>query len=188
MGMKCRTNTVHSWVLEKMAEKVFAAAWSEYREEIREGCRELCRQQTYSRESQDKIRQCKKRMAKILKDVTELESAKQEGLVVERAYKALRRSYDTKINQEKALLARLQERWQVPEMGDVFTWNDLFPDEKVSREFLDAFVPRIISIDGERFIWELQLMQNHCTVQCEREGAGADAQIRVGKIVQEPPE
>lgn len=73
-------------------------------------------------------------------------------------------------------------------MGDVFTWNDLFPDEKVSREFLDAFVPRIISIDGERFIWELQLMQNHCTVQCEREGAGADAQIRVGKIVQEPPE
>ena len=187
-GMKCRTNTVHSWVLEKMAEKVFAAAWSEYREEIREGCRELCRQQTYSRESQDKIRQCKKRMAKILKDVTELESAKQEGLVVERAYKALRRSYDTKISQEKALLARLQERWQVPEMGDVFTWNDLFPDEKVSREFLDAFVPRIISIDGERFIWELQLMQNHCTVQCEREGAGTDAQIRVGKIVQEPPE
>lgn len=124
----------------------------------------------------------------ILKDVAELESAKQEGLVVERAYKALRRSYDTKISQEKALLARLQERWQVPEMGDVFTWNDLFPDEKVSREFLDAFVPRIISLDGERFIWELQLMQNHCTVQCEREGAGADAQIRVGKIVQEPPE
>lgn len=124
----------------------------------------------------------------ILKDVAELESAKQEGLVVERAYKALRRSYDTKISQEKALLARLQERWQVPEMGDVFTWNDLFPDEKVSREFLDAFVPRIISLDGERFIWELQLMQNHCTVQCEREGAGADAQIRIGKIVQEPPE
>ena len=188
MGMKCRTNTVYSWVLEKMAEKIFAAAWSEYREEIREGCRELCRQQTYSRDSQDKIRQCKKRMAKILKDVAELESAKQEGLVVERAYKALRRSYDTKISQEKALLARLQERWQVPEMGDVFTWNDLFPDEKVSREFLDAFVPRIISLDGERFIWELQLMQNHCTVQCEREGAGTDAQIRVGKIVQEPPE
>ena len=126
--------------------------------------------------------------SQILKDVAELESAKQEGLVVERAYKALRRSYDTKISQEKALLARLQERWQVPEMGDVFTWNDLFPDEKVSREFLDAFVPRIISLDGERFIWELQLMQNHCTVQCEREGAGADAQIRVGKIVQEPPE
>ena len=46
------------------------------------------------------IRQCKKRMAKILKDVAELESAKQEGLVVERAYKALRRSYDTKIDQE----------------------------------------------------------------------------------------
>ena len=100
MGMKCRTNTVHSWVLEKMAEKFFAAAWSEYREEIHEGCRELCRQQTYSRESQDKIRQCKKRMAKILKDVAEQESAKQEGLVVERAYKALRRSYDTKIDQE----------------------------------------------------------------------------------------
>ena len=193
--MKCRTNTVHSWVLEKMAEKIFAAAWPEYREEIHEGCRELCRQQTYSRDSQDKIRQCKKRMAKILKDVAELAGVSSaavsrylNGLVVERAYKALRRSYDTKISQEKALLARLQERWQVPEMGDVFTWNELFPDEKVSREFLDAFVPRIISIDGERFIWELQLMQNHCTVQCEREGAGADAQIRVGKIVQEPPE
>ena len=107
--MKCRTNTVYSWVLEKMAEKVFAAAWSEYREEICEGCRELCRQQTYSRDSQDKIRQCKKRMAKILKDVAEQESAKQEGLVVERAYKALRRSYDTKISQEKALPERLRK-------------------------------------------------------------------------------
>lgn len=40
------------------------------------------------------------RTLQILKDVTELESAKQEGLVVERAYKALRRSYDTKIDQE----------------------------------------------------------------------------------------
>lgn len=144
MGMKCRTNTVHSWVLEKMAEKVFAAAWSEYREEIREGCRELCRQQTYSRESQDKIRQCKKRMAKILKDVAELESAKQEGLVVERTYKALRRSYDTKMNQEKALLARLQERWQVPEMGDMFTRRAPFPDEKVVGDFWAHLSPKLL--------------------------------------------
>jgi len=37
---------------------------------------------------------------KILKDVAEQESAKQEDLVVERAYKALRRNYDTKIDQE----------------------------------------------------------------------------------------
>lgn len=36
----------------------------------------------------------------ILKDVAEQESAKQEGLVVERAYKALRRSYDTIIDEE----------------------------------------------------------------------------------------
>lgn len=50
---------------------------------------------------------------KILKDMAELESAKQEGLVVEQAYKALRRSYDTKISQEKALLARLRVRRQV---------------------------------------------------------------------------
>ena len=119
---------------------------------------------------------------------TDGEDLEGRGRAGERKRRRPCRSYDTKISQEKALLARLQERWQVPEMGDVFTWNDLFPDEKVSREFLDAFVPRIISIDGERFIWELQLMQNHCTVQCEREGAGADAQIRVGKIVQEPPE
>ena len=76
----------------------------------------------------------------------------------------------------------------MPEIEDVFTCNELIPNDEVSREFLDAFVPRIISIDGERFIWELQLMQNHCTVQCERDGAGADAQIHIGKIVQEPPE
>lgn len=39
-------------------------------------------------------------MAKISSNAAEQESAKQEGLVVERAYKALRRSYDTKIDQE----------------------------------------------------------------------------------------
>ena len=70
-----------------------------------------------------------------MKDMAELESAKQEGLVVERAYKALRRSYDTKMNQEKALLARLQERWQVPEMGDMFTWRGPFPVEKSAGNF-----------------------------------------------------
>ena len=47
-------------------------------------------------------------MAKILSNAAELESAKREGPVAKRAYKALRRSYDTKVNQEKALLARLQ--------------------------------------------------------------------------------
>ena len=51
--------------------------------------------------------------SQILKDVAELESAKQEGLVVERAYKALRRSYDTKISQEKALPSRLRVQRQV---------------------------------------------------------------------------
>lgn len=50
---------------------------------------------------------------KILKDVAEQESAKQEGLVVERAYKALRRSYDTKISQEKVLPLRLRVQRQV---------------------------------------------------------------------------
>ena len=49
----------------------------------------------------------------ILKDVAEQESAKQEGLVVERAYKALRRSYDTIIDEEEALLARLRGQRQV---------------------------------------------------------------------------
>ena len=144
MGMKCRTNTVHSWVLEKMAEKVFAAAWSEYREEIHEGCRELCRQQTYSRESQDKIRQCKKRMAKILKDVAEQESAKQEGLVVERAYKALRRSYDTKISQEKALPSRLRVQRQVLGRGDMFTRRGPFPDEKAAGNFWAHLSPKLL--------------------------------------------
>ena len=47
-------------------------------------------------------------MAKILSNAAELQSAKQEGLVAKRAYKALYSSYDTKINQEKALPARLQ--------------------------------------------------------------------------------
>ena len=48
-------------------------------------------------------------MAKVLKDMAELESAKRKGPVAKRAYKALYRSYDTKINQEKALPARLQK-------------------------------------------------------------------------------
>ena len=79
-----------------------------------------------------------------MKDMAELESAKQEGLVVERAYKALRRSYDTKINQEKALLARLQERWQVPEMGDVFTRKEPFLTEKPAGNFWAHLSPKLL--------------------------------------------
>ena len=77
--------------------------------------------------------------SQILKDVAELESAKQEGLVVERAYKALRRSYDTKISQEKALPSRLRVQRQVLGRGDMFT-------RRGSGEFLGAFVPETFAM------------------------------------------
>ena len=55
--------------------------------------------------------QMKKRPSfmQILKDVAELESAKREGPVAKRAYKALYRSYDTKVDQGKALPAKLRK-------------------------------------------------------------------------------
>ena len=77
---------------------------------------------------------------------TELQSAKREGPVAKRAYKALYRSYDTKVNQEKALPARLQVQRQVPEMGAVFTRRDLFPDKKVSRELWTHLPPATITM------------------------------------------
>lgn len=82
--------------------------------------------------------------SQILKDVAELESAKQEGLVVERAYKALRRSYDTKISQEKALPSRLRVQRQVLGRGDMFTRRDPFPDEKAVGDFWAHFSPKLL--------------------------------------------
>ena len=81
---------------------------------------------------------------KILKDVAEQESAKQEGLVVERAYKALRRSYDTKISQEKALPSRLRVQRQVLGRGDMFTRIGPFPDEKAGGNFWTHLSPKLL--------------------------------------------
>ena len=81
---------------------------------------------------------------KILKDVAELESAKQEGLVIERAYKALRRSYDTKISQEKALPSRLRVQRQVLGRGDMFTRRGPFPDEKAAGNFWAHLSPKLL--------------------------------------------
>ena len=53
---------------------------------------------------------------------------------------------------------------------EALSWQESFPNDEVSREFLDRFVPRIFSIDGQKFIWELNLFQESCTVQCNVRG------------------
>ena len=54
---------------------------------------------------------------------------------------------------------------------------------EVSREFLDRFVPRIFSIDGQKFIWELNLFQESCTVQCNVRGTYNYHSISAEKIM-----
>lgn len=49
---------------------------------------------------------------------------------------------------------------------EALSWQESFPNDEISREFLDRFVPRIFSIDGQKFIWELNLFQESSTVQC----------------------
>ena len=53
---------------------------------------------------------------------------------------------------------------------EALSWQESFPNDEISREFLDRFVPRIFSIDGQKFIWELNLFQESCTVQCNVRG------------------
>lgn len=53
---------------------------------------------------------------------------------------------------------------------EALSWQEPFPNDEISREFLDRFVPRIFSIDGQKFIWELNLFQESCTVQCNVRG------------------
>ena len=72
----------------------------------------------------------------------------------------------------------LEEYRRKPENGatniekieEALSWQEPFPNGEISREFLDRFVPRIFSIDGQKFIWELNLLQESCTVQCNVRG------------------
>lgn len=72
----------------------------------------------------------------------------------------------------------LEEYRRKPENGatniekieEALSWQEPFPNGEISREFLDRFVPRSFSIDGQKFIWELNLLQESCTVQCNVRG------------------
>ena len=66
---------------------------------------------------------------------------------------------------------------------EALSWQESFPNDEISREFLDRFVPRIFSIDGQKFIWELNLFQESCTVQCNVRGTYNYHSISAKKIM-----
>ena len=66
---------------------------------------------------------------------------------------------------------------------EALSWQEPFPNGEISREFLDRFVPRIFSIDGQKFIWELNLFQESCTVQCNVRGTYNYHSISAEKIM-----
>lgn len=66
---------------------------------------------------------------------------------------------------------------------EALSWQESFPNDEVSREFLDRFVPRIFSINGQKFIWELNLFQESCTVQCNVRGTYNYHSISAEKIM-----
>lgn len=66
---------------------------------------------------------------------------------------------------------------------EALSWQESFPNDEISREFLDRFVPRIFSIDGQKFIWELNLFQESCTVQCNVRGTYNYHSISAEKIM-----
>ena len=85
----------------------------------------------------------------------------------------------------------LEEYRRKPENGatniekieEALSWQEPFPNGEISREFLDRFVPRIFSIDGQKFIWELNLFQESCTVQCNVRGTYNYHSISAEKIM-----
>ena len=58
----------------------------------------------------------------------------------------------------------------IEKIEEALSWQESFPNGEISREFLDGFVPRIFSIYGQKFIWELNLFQESCTAQCNVRG------------------
>lgn len=66
---------------------------------------------------------------------------------------------------------------------EALSWQESFPNDEISREFLDRFVLRIFSIDGQEFIWELNLFQESCTVQCNVRGTYNYHSISAEKIM-----
>ena len=66
---------------------------------------------------------------------------------------------------------------------EALSWQESFPNDEISREFLDRFVLRIFSIDGQKFIWELNLFQESCTVQCNVRGTYNYHSISAEKIM-----
>lgn len=66
---------------------------------------------------------------------------------------------------------------------EALSWQESFQNDEISREFLDRFVPKIFSIDGQKFIWELNLFQESCTVQCNVRGTYNYHSISAEKIM-----
>ena len=71
----------------------------------------------------------------------------------------------------------------IEKIEEALSWQEPFPNGEISREFLDRFVPRIFSIDGQKFIWELNLFQESCTVQCNVRGTYNYHSISAEKIM-----
>ena len=71
----------------------------------------------------------------------------------------------------------------IEKIEEALSWQEPFPNGEISREFLDRFVPRIFSIDGQKFIWELNLLQESCTVQCNVRGTYNYHSISAEKIM-----
>ena len=73
----------------------------------------------------------------------------------------------------------------IEKIEEALSWQEPFPNGEISREFLDRFVPRIFSIDGQKFIWELNLFQESCTVQCNVRGTHNYHSISAERIMPE---
>ena len=108
------------------------------------------------------------------------------NLISTEEYTRVSKQYQARITHEQEDIERSAKKpprlYDVDKIKDTLEWNVLFLDGKVSADFLDRFVARIISIDGELLVWDLNLSQKLYTVQCFLRGTYWYPYVSVGLI------
>lgn len=152
---------VSAWKMEVMAENIFQKVWKEHKDEMLEYF------SAYNKENASaavptfdtaKIEAHKKAIADTQEALRRLETIRGQNLIPVEKYTRVSKQYQARITHEQEDMERPAKEplrlYDVDKIKNTLEWNILFPDGKVSADFLDRFVARIISIDGELFVWD----------------------------------
>lgn len=184
---RCSIPNALEWKLELMAKELYHRLWEEHRAEILEVYRTNCDAESSQLNSSVANDEQKEESVDYQERLQELEMLYRQELVSASAYARLHKEYEQRISniRERNGSQSDEVAFNMEKIEESLAWKENFPDGKISREFLDAFVTRIVNVDGQHFIWELDLAQEHYIAHGDVLGSYRFPSVSVSNIVKE---